>query len=47
MVSRWPCWIFWEIGPGPPSTAGCVDGHIVQMYVSITNTDEVMAMLMI
>ncbi len=34
-------------GPGPPSTSGYADGHRVQMYVSITNTDGVMAILMI
>ena len=34
-------------GPGPPSTYGYADGHIVQMYVSITNTECVMAILMI
>ena len=32
--------IFWEIdwGPGPPMTSGYTEGHIVEMYVSITNT---------
>ncbi len=34
-------------GPCPPSISGYADGHRVQMYVSITNTEEVMAMLMI
>ena len=34
-------------GPGPPSTSGYADGHRVQMYVSITNTEGVMAILMI
>ena len=37
--------IIW--GPGTPSTSGYVDGHSVQMYVSITNTEGVMAILMI
>ena len=40
MKSRPPYWIylFLEIdkGPGPPNTSGYADGHIVQMYVSIT-----------
>ena len=33
--------IFLEIekGTGPPSTSGYVDGHRVQMYVSITSTE--------
>ena len=41
--------MFWEIekGPGPPITSGYADGHTVQMYVSITNTVLVMAILMI
>ena len=41
--------IFWEFekGPGPLITSGYADGHRVQMYVSITNTEIVMAILMI
>ena len=41
--------IFWEIekGPGPPVISGYADGHRVQTYVSITNTDGVMTILMI
>ena len=41
--------IFLEIekGPGPPITSGYADGHIFQMYVSITNTEGVIAILMI
>ena len=34
-------------GPGPTNTSGLADGHRVQMYVSITNTEGVMAILMI
>ena len=34
-------------GPGPPSTSGYDDGHWVQMYISITNTEGVMAVLLI
>ena len=34
-------------GRGPTSTSGYADGHRVQSYVSITNTEGVMAMLMI
>ena len=37
--------IDWE--PGPPVTSGYTDGHRVEMYVSITNTEGVMAILMI
>ena len=36
-----------EKGPGPTSTSGYADGHRVQIYVCITNTEEVMDMLMI
>ena len=36
-----------EKGPGPLITSGYADGHRVQMYVSITNTEIVMAILMI
>ena len=36
-----------EKGPGPPSTSGYADGHIVQIYVSITNTEGVIAILML
>ena len=36
-----------EKRPGPPITSGYADGHRVQMYVSITNTEIVMAILMI
>ena len=32
-----------EKGPGLPITSGYADGHRVQMYVSITNTEIVMA----
>ena len=43
-------WIYflgdWE-GPDPPSTSGYADGHRVKMYVSITNTEGVMPILMI
>ena len=28
--------------PGPPNIYGYADGHIVRMYVSITNTEGVM-----
>ena len=43
---------FWKlrgcrVGPGPPSTSGYADGHRVQMYVYIRNTEGVMAILMI
>ena len=49
MKSRWPYWIFFEIekGPGSPITSGYADSHRVQMCVSITNTEGVMAILMI
>ncbi len=50
MKSRPPYWIYFcdiEKGPGPPITSGYADGHRVQMYVSITNTEIVMAILMI
>ena len=50
MKSRRPYWIFFfeiDWGPGPPITPGYTDGHIVEMYVSITNTEGVMAILMI
>ena len=50
MKSRPPYWIFvLEIkkGPGPPITSGYTDGHRAQMYVSITNTEGVMTILMI
>ena len=33
--------------PGPPNTSGDVDGHRVKMFVSITNTEGVTAILMI
>ncbi len=33
--------------PDPPITSGYADGHRVQMYVSISNTEGVMAILMI
>ena len=36
-----------DMGPGPPNTSGYADGHIVQMYVSTTNTEGVTAILMI
>ena len=36
-----------EKGPGPPSTSGYADGHRVQIYVSITNTEGVIAILML
>ena len=41
--------IFLEIekGPGPPITSGYAHGHRFQMYVSITNTEWVIAILMI
>ena len=49
MKSRRPYWIFLEIdwGPSPLITFGYTDGHRVEMYVSITNTEGVMAILMI
>ena len=50
MKSWPPYWILFleiEKGPGPPITSGYVDGHRVQMYISITNTEGVMAILMI
>ena len=34
-------------GPAPPNTSGLADGNIVQMYVSIKNTEGVIAILMI
>ena len=34
-------------GPGPPITSGYTNGHRVEMYVSITNTEGVMAILII
>ena len=34
-------------GPGPPITSGYTDGNRAEMYVSITNTEGVMAILMI
>ena len=34
-------------GPGPPITSGYADGHKVQMYVSITNSEGLMTILMI
>ena len=37
--------IDWELGP--PITAGYTDGHRFEMYVSITNTEGVMTILMI
>ena len=40
------CFGIWE-GPGSPITSGYADGHRVQMYVSITNTEGVMVILMI
>ena len=36
-----------EKGPGPPSTFGYADDHRVQIYVSITNTEGVIAILML
>ena len=36
-----------ERRPGSPTTSCYADGHIVQMYVSITNTEGVMVILMI
>ena len=51
MKSRPPYWFFLvleiEKGPGPPINSGYADGDRVQMYVSITNTEIVMAILMI
>ena len=34
-------------GAGPPISSGYTDGHRVEMYVSITNTEGVMTILMI
>ena len=34
-------------GPGPPITSGYTDGNSVELYVSITNTGGVMAILII
>ena len=34
-------------GHGPTCTSGYADGHRVQIYVSTTNTEGVMAILMI
>ena len=34
-------------GPGPPMPSGYTDGHRVEMYVSITNTEGVMTILML
>ena len=36
-----------DTGPDLPNTSGYADGHSVQMYVSITNTEAVTAILMI
>ena len=36
-----------EKGPGPTSTSGYANGHIVQIYVSITNTEGVVAISML
>ncbi len=51
MKSQPPYWIsfFLEIekGPGPHITSGYADCHRVQIYVSVTNTEGVMAILMI
>ena len=50
MISPRPYWNYvLEIDrvPGSPSTSGYADGHRVQMYVSITNTEGVMVILMI
>ena len=40
---------FWKLvgGHGPPITSGYTDGQRVEMYVSITNTEGIMAILMI
>ena len=43
--SRWPYWncvLEIDRGPGSSSTSGYADGHRIQMYVSITNTEGVM-----
>ena len=46
--SRRPYRIFLiEKGPSPTSTFGCADSHTVQIYVSITNTEGVIAILML
>ena len=46
--SRRPYRIFLiEKGPSPASTFGYADGHRVQIYVSITNTEGVVAILML
>ena len=47
--SRRPFWNYVleiEREPDPPSISGYADGHRVQMYASITNTEQV-AILMI
>ena len=36
-----------ENGPSPISTFGCADGNRVQIYVSITNTEGVISILML
>ena len=36
-----------DMGPGSASTSGYADGHIVQMFLSITNTEGVIVILMI
>ena len=46
--SRRPYWILLiEKGPSPASTFVYADGHRVQIYVSITNTEAVISMLML
>ena len=48
--SRRPYWNYVldiDMGPGSDSTSGYADGHIVQMYLSITNTEGVMVILLI
>ena len=50
MKSRRPYWNFFEEidwGPGPPFPSGYTDGHRVEMYISITNTEGAMIILMI
>ena len=48
LISYWS-YVFLEIDnwPSRTNTSGYADGHSVQMYVSITNTEGVMTILMI
>ena len=51
MISRkrdghWNYVVETERGLGPPSTFGYAEGHRFQMYVSNTNTEEMLAILL-